>query len=122
MQEHADRLLHAGADRRPVSRLDNDVTGAQEAFTDVLSESEVAVQQALRTALAGRTSLVIAHRLSTVRDADLLLVLDEGRIVDRGATRSSWRPTGSASSSTGRSSVPPPPSRSASCRPPAETV
>jgi ATP-binding cassette subfamily B protein len=42
------------------------------------------VQQALNHALAGRTSLVIAHRLSTVREADLILVVDEGRIVERG--------------------------------------
>jgi ATP-binding cassette subfamily B protein len=44
----------------------------------------VAVQLALKTALAGRTSLVIAHRLSTVREADVILVVEEGRIVERG--------------------------------------
>ena len=42
------------------------------------------MQQALKTALAGRTSLVIAHRLSTVRDADQILVVQDGRIVERG--------------------------------------
>jgi ATP-binding cassette subfamily B protein len=55
-----------------------------EATAHLDSESEVAVQQALRTALAGRTSLVIAHRLSTIREADLILVVDGGRIVERG--------------------------------------
>jgi ATP-binding cassette, subfamily B, bacterial len=55
-----------------------------EATAHLDSESEVAVQRALKTALAGRTSLVIAHRLSTVRDADQILVVDEGRIVERG--------------------------------------
>lgn len=55
-----------------------------EATAHLDSESEVAVQRALATALEGRTSLVIAHRLSTVRDADLILVLEDGRIVERG--------------------------------------
>jgi ATP-binding cassette, subfamily B, bacterial len=56
-----------------------------EATAHLDSESEVAVQHALDTALAGRTSLVIAHRLSTIRDADRILVVDEGRIVESGA-------------------------------------
>jgi ATP-binding cassette subfamily B protein len=55
-----------------------------EATAHLDSESEVAVQRALRTALSGRTSLVIAHRLSTVREADQILVVDDGRIVERG--------------------------------------
>lgn len=55
-----------------------------EATAHLDSESEVAVQRALATALVGRTSLVIAHRLSTVREADLILVLDDGNIVEQG--------------------------------------
>ncbi|MGA2836655.1 MAG: ABC transporter ATP-binding protein [Acidimicrobiales bacterium] len=55
-----------------------------EATAHLDSESEAAVQLALATALQGRTSLVIAHRLSTVREADMILVLDHGRIVERG--------------------------------------
>jgi ATP-binding cassette subfamily B protein len=55
-----------------------------EATAHLDSESEAAVQQALDAALEGRTSLVIAHRLSTVRNADTILVLDQGRIVQRG--------------------------------------
>ncbi|GAB2589070.1 ABC transporter [Paractinoplanes abujensis] len=55
-----------------------------EATAHLDSESEAAVQRALATALEGRTALVIAHRLSTVRDADQILVLDHGRIVERG--------------------------------------
>jgi len=55
-----------------------------EATAHLDSESELAVQQALRTALEGRTSLVIAHRLSTIRDADHILVIDAGRIVEQG--------------------------------------
>jgi ATP-binding cassette subfamily B protein len=61
-----------------------DIVVLDEATAHLDSESEVAVQQALSAALRGRTSLVIAHRLSTVRDADLILVVDDGRIVERG--------------------------------------
>jgi ATP-binding cassette subfamily B protein len=55
-----------------------------EATAHLDSESEAAVQRALKTALAGRTSLVIAHRLSTIREADQILVVDAGRITERG--------------------------------------
>jgi len=55
-----------------------------EATAHLDSESEAAVQRALATALQGRTSVVIAHRLSTVREADQILVVDDGRVVERG--------------------------------------
>src|SRR4051794_26791879 len=55
-----------------------------EATAHLDSESEAAVQRALSAALAGRTSLVIAHRLSTIRNADKILVVDAGRVVERG--------------------------------------
>ena len=55
-----------------------------EATAHLDSESEAAVQRALKTALAGRTSIVIAHRLSTIREADQILVIDDGRIRERG--------------------------------------
>ncbi|MDQ2810675.1 MAG: ABC transporter ATP-binding protein/permease [Actinomycetota bacterium] len=55
-----------------------------EATAHLDSESEAAVQRALKTALTGRTSLVIAHRLSTIREADQILVVDAGRITERG--------------------------------------
>jgi ATP-binding cassette subfamily B protein len=55
-----------------------------EATAHLDSESEAAVQRALKTALAGRTSLVIAHRLSTIREADQILVIDGGEIRERG--------------------------------------
>ena len=55
-----------------------------EATAHLDSESERAVQQALRTALSGRTSLVIAHRLSTIQEADQILVIDDGQVRERG--------------------------------------
>ncbi|HEV2768287.1 MAG TPA: ABC transporter ATP-binding protein [Acidimicrobiales bacterium] len=55
-----------------------------EATAHLDSESELAVQEALGAALAGRTALVIAHRLATVRAADAILVLEDGRVVERG--------------------------------------
>lgn len=55
-----------------------------EATAHLDSTSEAAVQAALDEALTGRTAIVIAHRLSTVRAADLILVLEDGRIVERG--------------------------------------
>ena len=61
-----------------------DVVVLDEATAHLDSESEMAVQIALKTALAGRTSVVIAHRLSTVRNADQILVVAAGRIVERG--------------------------------------
>src|SRR6185437_9279660 len=55
-----------------------------EATAHLDSESEAAVQRALKTALAGRTSLVIAHRLSTIIQADQILVIDDGKVRQRG--------------------------------------
>ncbi|MBT2212341.1 ATP-binding cassette domain-containing protein [Actinomadura sp. NEAU-AAG5] len=55
-----------------------------EATAHLDSESEAAIQRALRSALAGRTSLVIAHRLSTIREADQILVVEAGRIRESG--------------------------------------
>ena len=77
-----------------------------EATAHLDSESEVAVQRALATALAGRTSLVIAHRLSTVREADQILVVDAGRVVERGTPRRAARRAAACTpSSTARSSA-----------------
>ena len=55
-----------------------------EATAHLDSENEALVQQALKAALQGRTSIVIAHRLSTVMEADQILVLEKGRVVERG--------------------------------------
>jgi ATP-binding cassette subfamily B protein len=55
-----------------------------EATSSVDTLTEVRIQRALEKLLAGRTSFVVAHRLSTIRHADLVLVLEEGRIVERG--------------------------------------
>jgi ABC-type multidrug transport system fused ATPase/permease subunit len=55
-----------------------------EATASVDTLTEVLIQKALERLFAGRTAIVIAHRLSTIRKADLICVVDEGRIVDRG--------------------------------------
>ena len=61
-----------------------DIVILDEATAHLDSESEAAIQRALETALAGRTSIVIAHRLSTILKADLILVVQDGTIVQRG--------------------------------------
>jgi ATP-binding cassette subfamily B protein len=55
-----------------------------EATSSIDALTEARLQKALRTLLVGRTSFVVAHRLSTIRSADQVLVLDEGRIIERG--------------------------------------
>jgi len=62
-----------------------DVLVLDEATASIDSESEARLQRALAVALRGRTALVVAHRLSTVRDADQILVLEGGRIRERGS-------------------------------------
>ncbi len=59
-----------------------------EATSSLDTESEKLVQEALKTLMKDRTTLVIAHRLSTIKDADEILVLDEGKIVERGTHES----------------------------------
>jgi ATP-binding cassette subfamily B protein/subfamily B ATP-binding cassette protein MsbA len=59
-----------------------------EATSSVDTRTEALIQSALKTLLKGRTSFVIAHRLSTIRDADQVLVLRDGRIIERGAHES----------------------------------
>ncbi len=55
-----------------------------EATSSIDTRTEALIQDALQTLLRGRTSLVIAHQLSTIRDADQVLALERGRIVERG--------------------------------------
>lgn len=55
-----------------------------EATSSIDTMTEIRLQKALATLLEGRTSFVVAHRLSTIQDADMVLVLDQGRIVERG--------------------------------------
>jgi len=55
-----------------------------EATSSIDSATEAQLQAALRVLIAGRTSFIVAHRLSTIRDADVVLVLEDGRIIERG--------------------------------------
>jgi len=53
------------------------------------------IQKAMQNLMKGRTSFVIAHRLSTIREADNIVVMDHGRIVEQGNHNSSWKRRGS---------------------------
>jgi ATP-binding cassette subfamily B protein len=61
-----------------------DILILDEATASVDSQTEARIQEALRSLLTGRTAIVIAHRLSTIRNADQILVLNRGKIAERG--------------------------------------
>jgi ATP-binding cassette subfamily B protein len=85
--ERGYRLSGGEKQRIAIARVvlkDPDVLILDEATSHLDSTSEAIIQQALEGLMKGRTSIVIAHRLSTVRAADQILVVDDGRILERG--------------------------------------
>jgi ATP-binding cassette subfamily B protein len=85
--ERGYRLSGGEKQRLAIARMllkDPAIVILDEATSNLDTENEALVQEALAVALAGRTSFVIAHRLSTIVAADQILVLDDGRIVERG--------------------------------------
>jgi ATP-binding cassette, subfamily B, bacterial len=85
--ERGYRMSGGEKQRLAIARMllkDPAVVILDEATSHLDSENEALVQRALAKGMAGRTSLVIAHRLSTITEADVILVVDQGRIVERG--------------------------------------
>ena len=85
--ERGYRLSGGEKQRLAIARMllkDPAIVILDEATSHLDAENESLIQDALAVALAGRTSVVIAHRLSTIKSADVILVLDEGRIVEHG--------------------------------------
>ena len=85
--ERGYRLSGGEKQRLAIARLllkDPAVMILDEATSHLDNESELLVQQALEAAMHNRTSIVIAHRLSTIRDADRIVVLDQGRVTEQG--------------------------------------
>ena len=71
-------IARAAVENPPVMILD-------EATSSIDTRTEALVQQGMDNLMKGRTVFVIAHRLSTVRDSDAIMVLDHGRIIERGS-------------------------------------
>ena len=63
---------------------DNKIMILDEATSSVDTRTEVQIQKAMNTLMQGRTSFIIAHRLSTIKDADLILVMKDGDIIEQG--------------------------------------
>ena len=85
--ERGYRLSGGEKQRVAIARVilkDPQVLILDEATSHLDSESEALIQQAMEVVMKGRTSIVIAHRLSTIMDADLILVMEEGQLVEQG--------------------------------------
>ena len=75
-----------------------------EATSSIDTRTEVRIQKAFARMMQGRTSFIVAHRLSTIREADVILVMKDGHIVEQAATTSCLLQTASTPSSTTASS------------------
>ena len=87
MGERGYRLSGGEKQRLAIARVvlkDPRILVLDEATSHLDTHTEALVREALRRVIAGRTALIIAHRLSTILAADVILVLDRGRVVERG--------------------------------------
>ena len=71
-----------------------------EATSSIDTRTEVRIQKAFARMMQGRTSFIVAHRLSTIREADVILVMKDGHIVEQATTTSCWRRAASTPNST----------------------
>ena len=87
LNEDASNVSQGQKQLLPIARAilaDNKILILDEATSSVDTRTEVAIQKAMDHLMKGRTSFVIAHRLSTIRDADMILVMKDGDIVEQG--------------------------------------
>ena len=87
LSEEGSNLSHGQRQLLSIARTilaDPDILVLDEATSSVDTRTEKHIQQAMLTLMQGRTSFIIAHRLSTIREADNILVIDHGEIIERG--------------------------------------
>ena len=84
-KKNIEKQLYQGNEKQQRNTADPPVLILDEATSSIDTRTEALVQRGMDGLMYGRTSFVIAHRLSTVRNADCIVVLEQGRIIERGS-------------------------------------